>query len=62
MSSEQPPAKQEFTRRSETESICTHCFQTVTTDRYTPLEEVESIHADVCLQKVDSAVRYARLW
>jgi hypothetical protein len=62
MSSDQPHAKEEFTRRSETESICTHCFQKVTTDRYTPLEEAESIHADVCLQKVDSALRYALLW
>jgi hypothetical protein len=61
-SPEFPDTTPEFTRRSETESICMHCFQSVKTDRYTPLQEAEDIHADVCLQKVDSAVRYALLW
>jgi hypothetical protein len=62
ISQESPDTKPEFTRRSETESICMHCFQPVRTDRYTPLQEAEDIHADVCLQKDDSAVRYALLW
>jgi len=37
------------------------CFQTVRADRYTPLEEVENIHADVCLLRPGSAVRYSLL-
>jgi hypothetical protein len=56
-----PDAKPEFTRRSETESTCLNCFQTVKTDRYAPLEEAESIHSDVCLQKHGSAQRYTLL-
>jgi len=63
MSAPQNPDLQpkQFTRRSETESICRFCFQTVTADRYVPLEEAENIHADVCLIRPDSAVRYAIL-
>jgi len=38
-----------------------YCFQTIRTDRYAPLEYVEDIHADVCLQKPTSCVRYV-LW
>jgi len=34
------------------------CFQTIRTDRYAPLEYVENIHADVCLMRPSSAVRY----
>jgi len=60
-SQEFPETKPQFTRRSETESICMYCFQTVKTDRYTPLEEAEDIHADVCLNKPGSALRYI-LW
>jgi len=50
MSSQDSPDKLtlEFSRRSDTESICMCCFQPVRADRYTPLEEVEDIHADVC--------------
>jgi hypothetical protein len=36
-----------------------YCQQTIRTDRYTPLEEVEDIHADVCLQKPRSDGGYA---
>jgi hypothetical protein len=50
--------KPEFTRRSETESICTCCSQTIRADGYAPLEYVEDIHADVCLMRPGSAVRY----
>jgi len=60
-SQEFPETKPQFTRRSETESICMYCFQTIRTDRYAPLEYVEDIHADVCLQKPTSCVRYV-LW
>jgi hypothetical protein len=60
-SQESPDTKPQFTRRSEAESICTYCFTTVRTDRYTPLEEAEDIHADVCLQKPNSPLRYV-LW
>ena len=57
MSDEESPAKPEFTRKSDTESICMHCFQKVQTDRWTPLEVAEDIHADVCIKSDDSAVR-----
>ena len=50
-----------FTRRSEKESICLSCFRTVQADRYTSLETAEEIHADVCLMKPGSPVRYALL-
>ncbi|MGC2108384.1 MAG: hypothetical protein WA655_02640 [Candidatus Korobacteraceae bacterium] len=55
------PQPQKFNRRSETESVCKFCFSTVQADRYTPLQEAEDIHADVCLVRPDSAVRYA-MW
>ena len=55
---ESPDSKPEFTRRSERESVCTYCMQTVKTDAYAPLEKVESIHADVCLQRSTPAERY----
>ena len=55
------PQLTKFTRRSETESICVFCFLTVRADRYVPLEEAEDIHADVCLLRPDSPVRYALL-
>ena len=50
-----------FTRRSETESICMYCFASVRADRYLALREAEEIHADVCLMKPTSALRYALL-
>ena len=54
----QPAPSQEFTRKSEAESVCMYCQQTIRTDRYAPLEEVEDIHADVCLQKPRSGAGY----
>ncbi len=50
-----------FTRRSETESICTSCFLTIRTDRFVPLEEAENIHADVCLVGQPSPARFTLL-
>ena len=50
-----------FARRSETESVCIFCSTTIRTDRYRPLEDAEDIHADVCLVKPDSSVRYVLL-
>jgi len=38
----------EFTRRSDKDSICMMCFQTVRPDRYTSLEHAEREHAAVC--------------
>ena len=61
-SQESPETKTEFTRRSESESICIFCFQTIRTDRWTPLDVAENIHSEVCPQRDDSAVRYALLW
>ena len=37
------------------------CFLTVKEDRYTPIEEAEDIHADVCLMRPGSSVRYILL-
>jgi hypothetical protein len=61
MSSPTLDPEPKFTRRSEKESICVYCFLTIRADSYTPLEYVEDIHADVCLVRPDSAVRYALL-
>ncbi len=55
------PQPRRFTRRSETESICVFCSLTVRADRYVPLKEAEDIHADVCLMRPDSPLRYALL-
>jgi len=57
-SHESTDTKPEFTRQSERESICMYCSQTITTDRYAPLEYVEDIHADVCLARQSYAARY----
>jgi len=54
--------KPTFNRRTETESICMFCFLTIRADRYTSLADAEEIHADVCLARPGSAVRYALLW
>jgi hypothetical protein len=43
-----------FIRRSETESSCTSCSQSLRTERPTLLRKAEDIHADVCLAKPDS--------
>ena len=50
-----------FTRRSEKESICTYCSLTIRADKYLPLQDAEDIHADVCLAKPTSPVRYLLL-
>jgi len=55
------PQPTEFIHRSEKESICASCFSTVRSDGHTPLKVVEEIHADVCLMKPGSPVRYALL-
>jgi hypothetical protein len=59
MSSTNPDPQPTFTRRSEQESTCTFCSLTIRADRYTTLQDAEEIHADVCLVRPDSAVRYA---
>ena len=61
MSSQEPDKNSQFTRKSERESVCMYCFQTVKTDRYAPLEKAEDIHADVCLNKPTSPPRYTLL-
>lgn len=55
------PQSMSFIRQSDTESTCMSCFQKVRTDRYVPLEEAEDIHANVCLVKPGSSVRYVLL-
>jgi hypothetical protein len=62
MTNTNPGPQTTFTRRSDKESICRFCFLTIQADRYTKLEDAEEIHADVCLVRPDSAVRYALLW
>ncbi len=63
MSSPENPDPQptKFTRRSDEESICVDCMQTVRGDRYLSLEEAEDIHRDLCLQRPDSILRYMLL-
>jgi hypothetical protein len=53
MSSIRPEKKVEYTRKSEKESICLSCYNTVRADRYTALEEAEHIHSEVCLMRTD---------
>ncbi len=55
------PKSHAFIRKSETESICISCFNTVRADRYVALEVAEDIHSDVCLVKENSPVRHALL-
>ena len=55
------PKPTKFTRRSDLESLCRDCFQTVRGDRYLSLDEAEDIHSDLCLQKPDSILRYMLL-
>lgn len=43
----------EYTRKSDKESICLSCYASVRADRYTPLEEAEHIHTEVCLMRSD---------
>jgi hypothetical protein len=50
-----------FSRRSDTESVCTVCFASIRTERATVLEVAENIHADVCLVRPDAFVRYMLL-
>ena len=50
-----------FRRRSENESVCKSCFLTIRADENTALEDVEDIHADVCLMKADSAAPHEPL-
>jgi hypothetical protein len=50
-----------FVRRSDTESICMLCSASIRTERATVLEVAEDIHADVCLIRPDSSVRYMLL-
>ncbi len=47
-----------FIRRSDTESICALCSVSIRTERATVLEVAEDIHADVCLARQDSQLRY----
>jgi hypothetical protein len=53
MSSSQPQRKDDYTRKSEKESICLSCYMTVRSDRYTALEEAEHIHSEVCLMRAE---------
>ena len=43
-------SKQDFTRRSESESICMYCYATVRVTEEESLESAEKDHAFICLQ------------
>jgi hypothetical protein len=60
-SSQNPDPQPTFTPRSEKESICMFCYLTIRADKYLPLKAAEEIHADVCLAKPGSPVRYVLL-
>jgi len=47
----------EFTRRSETESICMGCFMTVRARRAELLEQEELNHTSACMGRADSPFR-----
>ena len=61
MSSTAPqPKKEDFTRKSETESICLLCFSVVRADRYMNIELAERIHAENCLMGDNSPLLLQR--
>ena len=62
MSSTPTDPKENFTRKSETESVCTLCCSTVRADRYTSLEMAETIHAEVCLMGDNSPFLFQRAY
>ena len=51
MSSTAVQAKDEYTRKSEKGSVGLSCYGSVRADRYTPIEEAEHIHSEVCLMR-----------
>ena len=55
---ENPNSQTRFVRRSDTESTCTICSRSITTERSTVLAIAEDIHADVCLARPDSQLSY----
>jgi hypothetical protein len=58
---ENPHSEPRFIRRSDTESTCTVCFRSISTERPAVLAEAEDIHADVCLARPDSQLNYILL-
>jgi len=60
-SSREPDPQPTFTPRSETESVCNFCSRNIRADKYVPLKDAEDIHADMCLAKPTSPVRYVLL-
>jgi len=62
MSSTASDPKEDFTRKSENESVCTLCFSTVRADGYTSLELAERIHAEVCLMGDNSPFLFQRAY
>lgn len=49
----------DFTRHSDTESVCNACFATLKADRFLPIAVAEEIHADLCLATHDSPSEFA---
>ena len=52
--------KQDFTRRSATESICMYCFLTVRVQSPYDLDTEERVHASLCLERPDIPHRSSR--
>jgi len=57
------PGKLAFYRKSESDSICLCCFQTVVANRYMSLEQAEEIHRDTCLMvRLGPVLQHAHFW
>jgi len=54
MSTPSSHAEPEFIRRSETESICMHCFLTIRVKMPELLANEEREHRAICLQRPDA--------
>jgi hypothetical protein len=52
------PAQEDFYTKSETESICMCCYQTVRADRYITLDMAQELHSIACLMRMATPVPY----
>ena len=52
------PVQEDFYLKSETESICMCCYQTVRADRYISLDMAQELHSIACLMRGATPVPY----
>ncbi len=52
--------QEDFYAKSETESICMCCYQTVRGDHFIPLEQAQELHSIACLMRPVSLVSFER--